>query len=153
MMKSKISILILLVIGIISFAEFSDYLEFSPKNYEVIERTSTLGGTITNVKVDEDVSHININLDKNGYKYYIHMLNFDSIVSLQDFWYTFVSENSDKLNSAFSSIPLLYGEFNDMYGDYILKAWFSGLKKEVYIIIGDQKSDVDDLKFRIKKFR
>jgi hypothetical protein len=143
-----------LSISIFSFSvDFEDYIEFNPSLYEINSREITSESTFLNFELPENTRKMTILLERNNLSYKLYILNFKSIYKLNSFWYNFVEEFSSDFNSFISAIPAFYGKYNTLYKDEVLYSWFVGIEKNMLTIIGPDKNIVEDLKYKINKFR
>lgn len=142
------------IISSISFsANFEDYIEFNPSLYQITSREIQSDENFLKFRLPEKTQQMNIKLIRNNSSYNIYILNFDSMYKLNRFWYNFVEDFSSDFNSFISAIPVLYGKYNGMYENEVMYSWFVGIDKNMYVIMGPDKTIVEDLKYKINKFR
>jgi hypothetical protein len=153
--KWKILLIInLFLVSTLSFsANFEEYIEFNPALYEVKSREITSESTFLHFELPEETSKMTILLERNNSTYKIYILNFKSIYKLNSFWYNFVEELSSEFNSFLSTIPVFYGRYNGLLDVDVLYSWFIGIDKNMFVIIGPDKNIVEDLKYKVDKFR
>jgi len=143
-----------LILSIFSYsAEFNDYIEFNPSLYNVETREITDDSSFLNFELPENSQQMKIVLERNNLSYNIYILNFNSIYKLNSFWYNFVEEFSSDFNAFISTVPALYGRYNGLYENEVMYSWFVGLQKNMFVIIGPDKTIIEDLKYKINKFR
>lgn len=141
-------------ISIMTFsAKFEDYIEFNPSLYTVKNREITTESTFLGFGLPEETRKITILLERNKTSYKIYILNFKSIYNLNSFWYNFVKEISSDFKSFISTIPVFYGRYNGLLNEEVIYSWFIGIEKNMFVIMGPDKSIVEDLKYKINKFR
>ncbi|MGM0640208.1 MAG: hypothetical protein ACQESN_02135 [Thermotogota bacterium] len=154
-LNSKILLTInILIFSVYIFAvDFNDYIEFNPSLYEITSREITDDKSFLEFELPEETQKMTISLDRNNSTYNLYILNFKSIYKLNSFWYNFVGEFSSDFNAFISTVPAFYGRYNGLYNNEVMYTWFVGLEKNMFIVIGSDKTIVEDLKYKINKFR
>lgn len=152
--KLKLIFIITAIISVSSFAvNLNDYIDFLPPGYNITQREISEGGTILETEIDKEIPHLFIKLDKNNENYEIHMLRYKNATKLMEFWYDFVNFYGSGFESAVSAIPYIYGRFNTVYDYKVINSWFNTNEMIISVVTGTEKSGVDDLKFKLNKYR
>lgn len=152
-LKSLLTVSILLI-SIISFSlDFNDYIEFNPSLYNILSREITDDIKFLDFELPDKTQQMKISLERNNLSYNIYILNFKSIYKLNSFWYNFVEKFSSDFNAFLSTVPALYGRYNGLYNNEVMYSWFVGIEKNMFVIIGPDKTIIEDLKYKINKFR
>ncbi|HPZ28356.1 MAG TPA: hypothetical protein PKU73_01430 [Defluviitoga sp.] len=128
-----------------------EFVEFSPKGYVDINRVVMRNGNVLETPVPEEGVHLQISFKKNRGIYEVHVIYFESVFTLMNFWYNFVGHYSDNFVGVFSAVPFIYGEFNTEYSKLQVSAWFTGYNNTFFAVYGPKKSVVNDLKLKLNK--
>lgn len=150
---SLITVFLLLIIPTIAISSpIEDYIDFMPVGYEEISRIVTRNGTVVNTTIPENGEHLELIFKKDNELYEVHVVHFRNPFTLVNFWYSFVSDYSNGLDSAFSAVPFVYGEFNTEYMKMQLSAWYRGLNNTFFVVYGPRSLVVNDLKIKLNRW-